>query len=181
MLGKEIDRDKLKAKLHILYQEYRVAYFNALFYGNRLHKTRLKNRVAEIFIAITTPGFMGSFFLFECWIAPTVVGGLASFVAVLKSSSSISEDLERHTKLYISYNEIYSELEILVIKVKSEQDFTAETKIRMESQLKKMKNLAPLDDTKVKACDELKFYNMVDEKIPADSLWMPRDNTMEVQ
>ena len=179
MLEQEIKRDILKAKLHILYQEYRVAYFNALFYGERLHRTRLKNRIAEVFIAITTPGFMGSFFLFESWIAPTVVGGLASLVAVLKSSSSISEDLERHTKLYISYNEIYSELEILVIKVKSEQDFTEETKIRMESQLKKMKSLAPLDDTKVKECDELKFYNMVNEKVPADRFWMPKDNTVE--
>ena len=175
-----MNREILKAKLHILYQEYRVAYFNALFYGERLHRTRLKNRIAEVVIAITTPGFIGSFFLFESWIGPSVVGGIASVIAVIKSSSSMSEDLERHTKLYISYNEIYSELEILVLKVKSEQGFTDEIRIRMDSQLKKMKSLAPLDDTRVKECDELKFYNLVNEKIPADTLWMPKENTVEV-
>lgn len=171
----ELDQNRLNSDLKWLYDRYRTAHYNALYYGERLSSERKKNRYIEITVAFTTPGAIGGVAIFGVgendWIV--LLGIVASILAAIKPILNISDNIQRYTRLFNSYKEIVSELKLLVEKVRSDQDFTDEARYRFASQAKKMGDLDALDDPKMDAVREKRCYDKVNEMFPPSYFWHP--------
>ena len=167
------ETERISNQVTWLYNEYRTALYNAAYYGKRLKKTKRLNFTIEAILALAAPGFIGTWLFLDDLFIPKILGLVASIVAVIKPLSSISDNLQRYTRLYTTYNEIAAELEQLVEKVRVEQDFSPETSIRFGIQVKRMGSLAAFDDPEMSPEEEEVCYKKVNEQIPADTLWLP--------
>ena len=169
--------ERLSAQVVFLYDQYRTARYNALYYGKRLKKTKRQNFILEAIIALAAPGSIGTWFVFGTaeygLLFAKVLGAFASVAAIIKPLSSTSDNLQRYTRLNTTYNEIASELGQLVEKVRIEQDYSRETQIRFDVQAKRMGTLAALDDPEMAPEEEDRCYQRINEQVPADSLWIP--------
>src|ERR1700722_6185071 len=122
---------KVNAQLGVIYDTYRTALLNKLYYGARLESYRKINMWVEILIAIgaTTSGVSG----FALWkiepYGPIVWGAFAGLVAVLaiaKPFLQFSKAIERYTKLHTGH--LYNSLALyqLVANIRREQALTKE-------------------------------------------------------
>lgn len=172
MQTEELELNRLNSELKWLYDRYRTANYNALYYGEALSTERKRNRYIEIAVAFTTPGAIGGIIATEHG-AVLLIGIIASILAAIKPILNISDNIQRYTRLFTSYKEVASELKLLVEKVRSEQDFTAETRLRFVSQAKKMSDLDSLDDPKMNEIREKRCYEEVNRKFPPNYFWHP--------
>ena len=135
----ELDQHRLNSELKWLYDRYRTAHYNALYYGEGLVSERKKNRRFEIAVAFTTPGAIGGLAIFGTAEHGVIIllGIVASVLAAIKPILNISDSIQRHTRLFTSYKEVAAELKLLVERVRSEQDFTEKTRFRFADLAKK--------------------------------------------
>lgn len=173
--------DRLSSELIHLYDQYRTAQYNVLYYGKKLNSTRKKSRFIDGVIALTAPGTMGFWIVLgkvEWGItAAQILGTIAAIAAIAKTIYNISDNIQKYTRLHTTYNEITAELEQLVEKVKRDRDFVENTRIRFDIQVKRMGTLSALDDPEMDPAEEERCYATVNEQIPPGQFWLPSPET----
>lgn len=181
MTERHHDYDRLSSELIHLYDQYRTAQYNVLYYGKKLNLTKKKSRFIDGAIALTAPGTMGFWIVLgevEWGIgAAQILGTIAAIAAIAKTIYNISDNIQRYTRLHTTYNEITAELEQLVEKVKRDRDFTQDTRIRFDIQVKRMGTLAALDDPEMNPAEEERCYATVNDQIPPSQFWLPSPET----
>lgn len=173
------EHEILKNQVTLLYDNYRTALYNVYYYGKRLKRTRHANLAFEITMAVTLPGAAGVWILTNLGVIYTEsIIAFVSLLAIIKPFTRISDNLQRYARLHTTYNEIASELERLVEKVRIEQQYSLETEIKSDIQVKRMRSLFVLDDEDLDPEQEKECQKKVNKQIPSDSLWVP---SMEVK
>ena len=169
----ELNQERLNSELKWLYDRFRDAHYNAFYYGEALSSERRKNRRFEIAVAFTTPGAIGGLVAFGGTQEVVALGVGASILAAVKPILNISDNIQRYTRLFNSYKEVAAELKLLVEKVRSDQDFTEEARLRLLSQAKRMGDLDALDDPKMDTIREKECYDRVNKMFPPSYFWHP--------
>ena len=171
----EFELHRLNSDLKSLYDRYRTAYYNALYYGEKLVAERKKNRLIEIVVAFSTPGAIGSVAIWGTTehYAVILLGIGASVLAAIKPILNVGDNIQRYTRLFTSYKEIAAELKLIVEEVRSDQDFTPETRLRFATQAKKIGDLDTLDDPQMDRIREKRCYEKVNKMFPPNYFWHP--------
>ena len=177
MNEKNLQDERLTNKILTLYDLYRTASYNVLYYGRRLSRTKKMSTIFQCAIILFAPCSAIIWFLKgEVPYGDFIAGGLislASVAAILKQIFVKDNDIERYTRLFMSYNEIESELGRLSEKIRIDKEYSEKIETRFNVQDKRMATLVALDDPKMNHQEEELCYDKVNKQIPAESLWMP--------
>ena len=163
--------------LRQIYNLYRTALLNKLYYAAQLSKYRAANKYLEIIVAVgTSSTSIGAWAVWNThngrywWAA---LAGVATLVSVVKPFFALPAEIERHTKLYAGFTELYYDLNKVVEKIRREKNVNQEMRTILENSGERLKTLATSDDPKPneklrRACTE-----RVNLQIPVKDLWIP--------
>jgi hypothetical protein len=167
---------RVNAQLGVIYDTYRTALLNKLYYGAKLERYQKINMWLEILIAIgaTTSGVAG----FQLWkiqpYGPIAWGAYALLVAVLATAKpflQLSKAIERYSKLHTGH--LYNSLALykLIAKIRSEQALTREVIGQFELALQQHVEFSRDDDPVVDRKLQERCEAKVRMEVPQSSLW----------
>jgi len=172
------DMSILSSFLSELYDQYRTAMLNRIYYGARLANFKRWNLAHEIAIAIGTSSALAAWAIWQTdtgvkvW---AIITGLAAILSILKPILQISKQIERYSKLFAGHGDVLFDLEALIIKVRNTKEITKEIENIFKQSLSRIKTLAPQDDPKPIRKLLNQCYAEVNKQVPADSLWIPKE------
>ena len=170
--------ERLTAEVNAVYDQYRTSLLNVKYYGGNLKRVKRLNFWLELVLAAAAPGAVGSWALWRSSEWGIVFSGglavLAGILALAKPLLQLSAQIERYTRLYVSYGEIACELERLVEEIGIEQAMSPEMVYRYRHQAERMGRLSHLDDPKPNRTVLTRIQKEVNEEIPADNFWIPQ-------
>lgn len=163
--------------LKAIHREFRSAALNAKYYGCRLDRYQLANKVLEIVIALgaTTGTGIAGFAIWKNGAGTTawgIISGASIVLAAVKPIIALPKQIERYSKLASSYAMIFEAYRTM------EQDFESTGLTTEQVELfKKLRaevaTLAADDDRNPSRTLVKRFEDEVNKEIPASSLWMP--------
>ncbi|WP_315720144.1 MULTISPECIES: hypothetical protein [unclassified Bradyrhizobium] len=152
---------------------------NKEYYGRRLHKTQTLSDVLEILIAVGTTG-SGVSGIAAFTIEPYgrwIWGFLASasaLLAVAKPIIQISKRIERLTRLYVGHTDNYTNLLILVSRIRRHGGLNDEMMNLFETAEARFLELAKEDDPHPDRHLLQQCESMIRERHPPQSAWYPK-------
>jgi hypothetical protein len=177
-----VDTKLLEGQLTLVYDLYRTARLNRKYYGDRLAAYQKWNTFVELIVALGTSTAIGGLVFLQIGLGKTVlasIGVLAVVIGVVKTSLQLSQKIERYSRLYTSHSVFYSELDSLVSEISAHQGITAERMKSFSDIQQKINLLAPEDDPHPSGKLRLKYFQEVNEEIPPERLWMPKELNTE--
>lgn len=172
-----LTREQLVETLWQVYDLYRSALLNKLYYAERLAQTRKDNKLLEIIVAIgTSTTSIGGWAVWRTHTgqyAWAIFAGIAALISVVKPFIALPAEIERYTKLYIGHTDLYYDLQSLVNEVSRRNIFTDEMSKTLHMATERYKNLATSDDPRPNEKLRCKFALEVRKQIPTKSLWRP--------
>lgn len=172
------DIDIISSFLNELYDQYRTAMLNRIYYGTRLANFKRWNLAHEIAIAIGTSSALAAWAIWKTdtggkvW---AIITGLATILAILKPILQLSKQIERYSKLFAGHGDVLFDLEALIRKVRSTKEVTKEMENNFNQALSRIKTLAPQDYPKPSRELLNRCYAEVNKQVPANSLWIPKE------
>lgn len=169
-------QQQLRERLLQLYKTYRTALLNRKYYASRLTTFRKWNMALEIALAVGTSGTIGAWAVWSrgdgryAW---TIIAGLAAILAILKPILALPKQIERYTKLFAGYSDLYYDLEQMADEVRVSEGLRAETGKSYQRALDRFRKLSTDDDAKPDETLRWKCYRQVLTEIPAAALWLP--------
>jgi len=166
----------LTGELRWFYDGYRNALFNQKYYAHRLLTYRKWNLIFELALAAGTSGTIGAWAIWKESVgrgAWAILAGVAALIAVAKPIIQLPKSIERYSKLYVGYNDLYHEFERLVSEVNAEKEFTQQTRKSFRLAVERYQRLALEDDPKPVERLRQRLYDEVNREIPPSKLWMP--------
>ena len=166
-------------QLQYIYDAYRDAALNRLYYGVKLARYRRFNFWIEIAIAIGAAGSSGGIAGLAVWgtlpgnYAWLAISGIATVLAVLKPVIQLANRIENYTKLYAGYTNIFLELEEIVEEIGVAHAITEKTRDRYVRSRQLLRELAPLAEPSRSKQLIAKLQEQVNRDIPPESLWTP--------
>jgi hypothetical protein len=130
----------------------------------------------EISLAVGTSGTIGAWAFWKTGYgqyAWTAVAGLAAILAVLKPILALPKPIERYTKLFAGYSDLYYDLEQISNEVKITGALSRDTLKSYNRALDRFRKLSIDDDAKPDEKLRRKCFEEVLRAIPASMLWMP--------
>jgi ABC-type multidrug transport system fused ATPase/permease subunit len=164
-----------------LYNEYRTARFNKLYFGKQLTFWKRINLFTEIFIAITTSIIAG------LWIWTTLVGSviwesiivIAALFAIIKPFVNLSSRIQQQSEILNCWRTYEIDLYSLILQVKQNKSYNIEIQNRFISMMDIKKTIIhkePLEDENKKLKN--KCYYQVIEELPIDYFYIPEEEKM---
>jgi hypothetical protein len=172
----EVNRDQLQ----YIYDAYRDAALNRLYYGIKLARYRQLNFWVEIAIAIGATG-SGGIAGFAVWgtipgsYVWLVISGLAAVLALVKPVLQLGGRIENYTKLYAGYTNVFLELKEVVEDIAVAHAISERTRERYVGSRQLLRELAPLADPDRTQRLITKLQDQVNREIPPENLWVPDD------
>lgn len=170
--------DKISAQLSAIYDLQCRSALNREYYGILLTRTQRKNTILEILIALGTAGSgISGLALFEYQVGKLAwasITAAATILAVIKPVVQYSKKIERLSRLFSGYAEIYVSLSIAVSKIKISCELTPEVSGIFEAASERYVELSREDDPMpnrklLKRCE----YT-VRQQHPPERAWYPR-------
>lgn len=167
---------QLRERLLQLYRTYRTALLNRKYYASRLTSYRRWNLTLEIALAIGTSGTIGAWAVWKdgngkyVW---TYVAGLAALLAVLKPLLALPKQIERYTKLFAGYSDLFYDLEQFSNEARINKTFNRDMLKSYNRALDRYRKLSTDDDPTPDEKLRRRCYEEVLNEIPASSLWIP--------
>jgi hypothetical protein len=99
-----------------IYNDYRKAYMNRLYYGCRVEYLKKVNMYYEIALAVGTSGTIAALYIWKTpvgEIAWPIFAGVVALLSIIKPILKLPEKIEKLSKLQIGYTELYYELDKL--------------------------------------------------------------------
>jgi len=109
-----VSQPNTAVQINGIYNDYRKAYMNRLYYDCRVEFLKKVNLYYEIVLAVGTSGTVAAWYVWETGFGKTVwpiFGGTVALLSILKPILKIPERIERLSKLQTGYSELYYELE----------------------------------------------------------------------
>jgi len=164
------------AQLRLIYDDYRTAKMNCLYYAHRLRFHQRWNRFLEIVLALGTSGTIATWAIWQKGMGEyvwTFFAGLVTLLAIIKPILQLSTQIERCSKSYVGYLVLYYDLQNLVNEIEIQKDVNEKMVNTHKSAKERKKDLA-LDDEQIPKERLLqKCYDRVNREIPVTSLWFP--------
>jgi hypothetical protein len=166
-----------KALLDELYDLYRTALMNKLYYADRLRFLENCNLLYESFLAVGASTTIASWTIWQnnlygkvFW---SIFGGLVALMALLKPFLTISKRIEEYSKLYTGYNALYLSLDDIVTDVNISEAVNQGTKKAFDTAKERYNALAVTDVVHVNGKVLSRSQDEVNRLIPKSSLWDP--------
>lgn len=167
-------------QLELIYDEYRTACLNTLYYAHRLKTYQQINFWMETTIAIgawITAGAAGFTLVKESKVGNyfwTFIALLSALLAVVKPIAKLAEDIEKYSKLWGSYNRLYHSFRILVQDIQAARSVTTEQIDLFKKLRQQSTEYVEADDRSPDRGLVKRLQEQVKQQIPASALWMPR-------
>ena len=165
--------------LNSLYDNYRTALMNRMYYGSRLASSRKTNRAIEIAVAVGSSGAIASWALWQSTdlgiTAWAVLTGVSTVLAVVKPIVNYAKEIERYGKLFVGHGSLYYDLDSIVRHVAATKSVDDDDRARYERALDRRNEMAGDDDPKPNRKLVLKLQDRVDQMVPPESLWLPSE------
>jgi len=160
-----------------IYDLLRTSRLNEKYYGYKLQKLQLYNKVFEIGIAVgaTGSGISG----WSLWgtpqahIAWVLIAGTSGLAAIAKPILAWNHTIERYSKLFSGHHRNFILLDQLRFEIATQKQVSAEANARYVRIYAEYAELSKLDDPipHNRLLDRLQ--EQVNAEIPIDSLWWP--------
>jgi len=167
---------ELRERLLQLYRTYRTALLNRKYYACRLTLYRRWNLGLEIALAVGTSGTIGAWAVWKngtgqyLW---TFIAGAAAILALLKPILALPKQIERYTRLFSGYSDLFYDLEQLSNDARISRSLSKEMIKSYGRSLDRYRKLAGEDDAQPDQYLRRKCYEDVLKEIPASGLWVP--------
>jgi hypothetical protein len=102
-----------RVQMNGIYDDYRKAFMNRLYYEGRVERLKDINLYYEIVLAVGTSGTIAAWYVWEtplgkrAWL---IFAGVVAVLSILKPILKLTEKIEKLTKLQVGYTELYYEL-----------------------------------------------------------------------
>lgn len=173
-------RSLLVGRLKPVYQTYRTALLNRLYYGAKLGKLKKWSLGLDIIGAVgTATTSIGVWKIFsggtgkEVW---AVIAGAATLIGVIKPVLQLPKAIEGASKLFTGHTEVYFELQRVVHKIAATQSFSIELEGAYDSAFERYKKLNLEDDAEPSKNAVKTLEEEVMHQIPNTALWYPPKN-----
>lgn len=171
------------AALTAIYTLYKESLINSRYYGCKLHRAQNLNMWFEIVLAVgaTGSGVAG----WSLWsegsgkLAWALLAGIASLLAVVKPLIGVSNKIERYSKLFASYQQIYTRSRILVLRICVSRQVTADHRRSFDNMFRTALDLAALDEPRPSKKLIEQVTKEADKLIPPSSLWWPDNDRIK--
>jgi hypothetical protein len=151
---------------------------NREYYGSVLHRTQILNDWLEILIAVGTTG--SGISALTIWkidpYGPWVWGGLAAASALLAISKPIiqlNKRIERLTRLYVGHTDNYTNLLIIVSRIRRHNEVTAELIESFEGAEARFLELSKEDDPRPNKKLLARCEAAIRQRHPPTEAWWP--------
>jgi hypothetical protein len=155
---------------------------NKEYYGTILHKTQTWNDVLEIIIAIGATGTAISALTiwtiqpYGPWVWGTLTA-ISATLAVAKPILQLNKRIERLTRLFVGHTDNYTNLLIVVSRIKRQGDVTPELVGLFETAEARFLDLSKEDDPRPNLRLLTHCEALVRERHPPQSAWYPEAST----
>ncbi len=173
-----MDREPLRRFLGSLYNDFRTARMNQIYYGQRLERHKRLNFCLEVWIAIGTSGT--SITAWPLWQYETgkltwaVIAGASTVLAIIKPLLGWTADIARLGRLFAGHGDVAFDLDRAIQKVRQATDVTSEIERIADAARERMGKLGPDDDPRPNEKIRRLAFDQVNREVPPSSLWMPK-------
>jgi hypothetical protein len=149
---------------------------NRKYYACRLTTYRRWNLAFEIALAVGTSGTIGAWAIWKngdgqyVW---TFIAGAAAILALLKPILTLPKQIERYTRLFSGYSDLFYDLEQLSSEARITKSLSKEMIKSYGRSLDRYRKLAGDDDAQPDEPLRRKCYEEVLKEIPTAGLWVP--------
>jgi len=169
----------IRALLKQVYDLYRTALLNQLYYSDRLASFQTRNKYVEIIQAVGTSSAIGAWGIFRtgagqyAWL---VIAGIATIISIIKPFLQWPKEIERYGQLSLGHATLYLDLKHIVQRIAVDQDIKGSTIQEIENAVNRYKELALKDDPKPIIRKIKQFEDRVNQQIRIKDLWKPQKN-----
>jgi hypothetical protein len=174
-----LDINTTSSLLGYIYNSYRMALLNRMYFSAKLRRYRNYNSCMEMAIAVGTTGsggiaglaIWGSITGQYAWL---IISGIATVLGVIKPVLQFGKEIEKYSNFYSGYSSVYFDLEHIVQDIAVSRSVPPEIAEKYESILTRLAGLGVLHDSA--PSDKVlisKLQAQVNEAIPLDKLWFP--------
>lgn len=162
-----------RVQINGIYDDYRKAFMNRLYYECRVQRLQKINLYYEIVLAVGTSGTIAAWYLWEtplgkrAW--PIFAGGVA-ILSIIKPILKLPERIEKLSKLQISYTELFYELGKWKRAMEENRGLTSEVLKGSADAQERYRRLAIEDEIPNKAL-LAKCFQEVKQKTPTFNDW----------
>jgi len=172
----EAQTEVLRARLIEVYNLYRTALLNRKYYAHKLALWKRWNSALEVALAIGTSGTIGAWAIWrkgageDVW---TIFAASAALLGVIKPVIQLPKGIERYSKLYVGYSDLFYDFQAVVSDIQTTHSFSQEMGNKVANARERIKKLSLDDDPTPNKTLVKQFYGEVNTEIPSDRLWMP--------
>jgi len=164
-----------------VYDNYRTVRLNVKYYAERLEKFVRWNMTFEIGIAISAPGSVvsGLWFLKNETgiVAWQCIAAVTAILAFLKPFFRFTHQIKKYEQTLSGYRSLDQDLYEVTLQIKNDEAYSPAAKKMFAAALKKMKILvAAPPERKYNTALVAKLVNAVNEELPKDSFYFPKEN-----
>lgn len=164
-----------------IHDAYRIAYYNQLYYGERLRKARLLNCWYDVSIVVFTLVTFISLVIpsTRSWVVSLTSSAIAALTACAKPYLPLVREVDRLAMLFASYGIAFLDLESLEGDMRHTNDVTPEIEVRFATIKGKLAKVGEMDDPVMKQPLWDKCREKGNLAIPVETLWMPKGSCKE--
>lgn len=166
----------VRARLLLIYNDFRNALLNRKYYGRRLERSRSWNKASEIIVAIAASAPIGAWMIWKAGFGKTMwawIAGVAALIAVSKPIFNWPKEIEEFSKLYSDYNGLYCDLNYLVQDIQAERALSDNSWGRYAVIRQKIIEIAKAVEPGTDKHLQVECFAEVKREIPANHLWAP--------
>ena len=172
----------INAQLIQIYNLYRNALMNQLYYARRLDELQRRNLVSEVLLSIGTGSF-GTLAVFRGDVGRHVflyLAALSAFLSILRPILQWPKKIEQYSQLFVGYSDLYFDIQRIVQEVTA-YEYLADEQVKVFNQARERFRKLSLRDEPVPSKRKLAACKAeVLIRIPAKTLWMARMPTAQV-
>jgi hypothetical protein len=165
-----------QAQLIKLYDTYRTCLMKAKYYGHKLKSFRRLNVWMDIITALAASSALTGQAIMKTPIGLNFASVLlvaSAVIAILKPIFKIGEAIDRYSKLFNGYNNLFYRIEGLTDDIRRSNTFTVEYGQKAVDIFDNFRELQQQGDSEENRKRMLKYQDEVDRAIPFDRLWLP--------
>lgn len=161
-----------------VYDAYRTASMNQKYYRYMISKMQRRNLIFEVVVAIGTMGAgVSGWALWKTEIGTAlwaIIAAVAALLAIAKPIVNYSRKIERFSKLYAGYTDIFHRAKELKESIEYEQELAPKHLVSYKELPGLFRELGVTEEDPPKKKLLRKCQDEVNREMPAKSFWMPQ-------
>ncbi|HEY0323796.1 MAG TPA: hypothetical protein VGC66_22780 [Pyrinomonadaceae bacterium] len=148
-----VDDNKFEGLSRKIYDDYRTALLNQLYYACRLARYKRYNLLYEIILALGTSGTIAAWYAWRTdtgKIAWAFYAGVVAILTVIKPIVNLPREIERFSKQNAGYRDVYYDLNQLIDDIELNLYINGKMLDLYGATKKRSRELAPDDDPQSK-------------------------------